>query len=39
MYEPSANGMASHITRLPEYNGWRTMPYGPVEITLWPTST
>src|SRR5215470_10524776 len=34
--EPSAIGVAKRRSRAAEYIGWRTMRYGPVEITVWP---
>jgi len=36
MYGPSAKGVNNHITQMPRYMGWRTMRYGPPEITFYP---
>jgi hypothetical protein len=33
--EPKAIGVKSNMSSAPEYMGWRTTAYGPVEITVW----
>ena len=38
-YDPRASGRGRNIRRTPEYMGWRTLAYKPVEITSCFSST
>lgn len=37
--EPNAMGVKRSISNAPEYIGWRTSPYGPVDFTFCPSPT